>query len=240
MIKAVIKICSKFLFGILVTASISSYALEEFTDKHKLLAKELSNTKIPRPTVKSFELSRKLSIDIHYKIFKVVKNICYEEKIPDKNCRWGISVERTPEFNAYATKSSRVIISTGLIDGITYEDELAFVIAHEIAHHILDHIGKNQGNLITGSILGSLILDDYLAGLMLGKIANTAISSVYESKADAVAVKIIKEAGYDLDKARLILLRMTKKGYRITTKLFDSHPAGFDRIIAYDEIAKRL
>lgn len=235
-----VKIFSKLFLGVLITACLPSYALEEFTDQHKLLAKELSNTKIPRPTVKSFEKSRKLSLDIHFKIFKIVKNICAQENIPDKKCRWGISVERTPEFNAYATKNSRILISSGLIDGITYEDELAFVIAHEIAHHILDHIGKKQGNLIAGSILGSLLLDDYLAGLMLGNIANAAVSSLYESKADAIAVKIIKEAGYDLDKARFVLLRMTKMGFRITTKLFDSHPAGFDRIIAYDEIAKRL
>ena len=88
-----------------------------------------------------------------------------------------------------------------MVDGITFKDELAFVIAHEVAHHLLDHINKKTDAIFVGSILGELLLDDYVSGLFLGSIVNAK----YEEKADAIALKIIQKSGYDIQKQDLYL-----------------------------------
>ena len=127
-----------------------------------------------------------------------------------------------------------------MVDGITFKDELAFVIAHEVAHHLLDHINKKTDAIFVGSILGELLLDDYVSGLFLGSIVNAVNSREYEEKADAIALKIIQKSGYDIQKARFVLMRMAKMDYRVTSKFLQSHPSGFERITAFDELARRL
>ena len=194
-------------------------------------------SQIPRPTVKSFDEARDIAQEIH-EIFHVTKTICDQEKMI-KNCRWNIRVERSPEFNAYATKSNQIIVSSGLVDGITFKDELAFVIAHEVAHHLLDHINKKTDAIFVGSILGELLLDDYVSGLFLGSIVNAVNSREYEEKADAIALRDNSKSGYDIQKARFVLMRMAKMVIELH-QFLQSHPSGFEKITAFDELARRL
>lgn len=230
-----------FTTTIALAAFVSpSFAVKEFEKDFIEIAKELANAKIPRPVVRSFDQSIDMTQNIHFRIFDVTKEICQQEKISKKDCRWNIRVDRTPDFNAYATKSNQIVISSGLVDSITFEDELAFVIAHEVAHHLLRHVDKKSKTIFVGSILGSILLDDYIAGLFLGQVVNAVSSREYEAKADAIALKIIKNADFDLQKARYLLMRLAKMEYRITSKFMQSHPSGFERIVAFDEISKRL
>ncbi len=224
----------------LVFFSGLSLASSEFDAAVIDAASMLSKEKIPRPVVRSDDQGHELAQNIHFKIFDVTKEICNQEKINPKNCRWNIKVVRGSEFNAFATKSNQIIISSGLIDKVTYDDELAFVIAHEIAHHLLDHIGKNRDLVFVGAILGELVFDNMIGGVILSSIAKQIGSREYESNADAIAVRIISLAGYDMKKARYVLLRMAKMDQRLTSKFMQSHPGGVERIVAFDKLATKL
>ena len=233
-------IVASYLAVILVFFSSHCLAVEKFSNEFIQAVKQLSKERVPRPIVRSAEQGHELAETIHFKIFEVTKEICHQENIKPKNCRWNIRVERGSEFNAYATNSNQIILSSGLIDKITYEEELAFVLAHEIAHHLLDHIGKNRDLVFVGAILGGLVFDDLAGGILLSSIVRQIGSRKYESSADAIALRIITLAGYESEKARYVLLRMAKMDERLTSKFMQSHPSGVERIVAFDKLVKKL
>jgi|TARA_B110000114_G_C15056691_1_gene383585 predicted Zn-dependent protease len=229
-----IPIIVSFCFGAIMV-SASNFSLASGFDADFLsAAKQLSKEKIPRPVVRSDDEGRELIQNIHFRIFDVTKKICMEEQIKDKICRWNIRVERSPEFNAFATKSNQIIISSGLIDKVTFEDELAFVVAHEVAHHLLNHIRKNRNIVFSGAILGELVFGDPTAGFVLSSIIKQMNSREYESSADKIALRIISLAGYDIQKARYVLMRMSKMERRLSSRFMQSHPSGIERLVALD------
>lgn len=223
---------------LIIAATPFSQATQQFDDEFQTVVRELSKAKIPRPEFKSFERGWEMAQDIHFRVYEVVKNICAEEGIPSRNCKWSISVSRSPSFNAYASVNNKIVISSGLIDQITYEDELAFVIAHEIAHHLLDHIRKGTALIFTGQILGTVLLNDATGGLVMASLMRSLPSRKFESNADAIAMKIVSSAGYDLNKARFVLMRMAKINPHLKSRLLDSHPAGLERIVSFDQRIK--
>ena len=237
---------SKIIIGVnflsLMVVFFASYSLAtaEFDQTFKNAVSQLSKERIPRPVVRSDDQGRELVQNINFKIFGVTKEICNQEKIEPQNCRWNIKVVRGSEFNAFATNSNQVIISSGLIDKVTYEEEIAFTLAHEIAHHQLDHIGKNRELVFIGAILGELVFGDLVAGVVLSSVVRQIGSRKYESSADAIALRILSLAGYDLKKARYVLLRMAKMDKRLTSKFMQSHPSGIERIVAFDTIVRKL
>jgi predicted Zn-dependent protease len=238
--KSKIIIGVNFLSLMVVFPASYSLAAAEFDQTFKNVVSQLSKERIPRPVVRSDDQGRELVQNINFKIFGVTKEICNQEKIEPQNCRWNIKVVRGSEFNAFATNSNQVIISSGLIDKVTYEEEIAFTLAHEIAHHLLDHIGKNRELVFIGAILGELVFGDLVAGVVLSSVVRQIGSRKYESSADAIALRILSLAGYDLKKARYVLLRMAKMDKRLTSKFMQSHPSGIERIVAFDTIVRKL
>jgi len=104
----------------------------------------------------------------------------------------------------------------------------------------LDHIGKNRELVFIGAILGELVFGDLVAGVVLSSVVRQIGSRKYESSADAIALRILSLAGYDLKKARYVLLRMAKMDKRLTSKFMQSHPSGIERIVAFDTIVRKL
>jgi hypothetical protein len=51
-------------------------------------------------------------------------------------------------------------------------------------------------------------------------------------------MKIVSSAGYDLNKARFVLMRMAKINPHLKSRLLDSHPAGLERIVSFDQRIK--
>lgn len=226
---------------LLLFALTSHQALaDEFSDPFKNMVRELSKAKIPRPTTLSFDESWALSESVHFKIYGVTKEICLQENIKPSDCLWSIEVERSPDFNAYATGGNRIFVSSGLIDQTTFDDEVAFVIAHEVAHHLLNHIGKGTGMIFVGAILGDLVFNDLAGGVIVGSLARQIGSRSFESQADAIALRIISRAGYSPKRARYVLMRMAKMDQRLTSRFMQSHPSGVERLVAFDSTLEEL
>ena len=217
-----------------------SLADVKFDDSFKSVVRELTESKIPRPKIRRWEKSQELVESIHFRIYDITKTICSQENIQPNDCRWNSTVVRSPVFNAFIKGSGQIVISTGLVDKVTYEDELAFVVAHEVAHQVLDHIDKNKGIVVAGTILAGLLLDDFIGGVIFGSAVGQLSSRKDESSADALALRIISLAGYDPSKARYVLMRMAKMDVRLTSKFMQSHPSGVERIVMYDKILDRL
>mgnify|MGYP000897791068 CR=1 FL=1 len=231
----------KFIFGVFLFAFISfnqqGYA-DKFSEENISIINEINNYRFTRPTVKSSSQAHSLVESVHFKIFKSVKQLCSSEEIDEKECIWTISIIRSPEFNAYASKGKKITLTSGLIDSLSNDDELAFIIAHEIGHHIYDHIGQNMKTSFISMVLGAVILDATELGFLVGNIINSATSIRKELSADAIAYRIIHVAGYDTSKARQALFRIAKRDPRINSKFLQTHPSGMERIIAFDELER--
>jgi Zn-dependent protease with chaperone function len=169
-------------------------------------------------------------------------------------CVWDIRISPDRSPNAAAGPGGRVIINRGIADFAENEEQIALVVAHELAHQAANHVATSQQNQVVGAILGALILGvaaayagrgSYYgadiartsmdAGASIGgAIGRISFSKEQEREADYLAAVILYRAGVDLDRARGLLVTMARASARRETGLLDTHPAGPERLAAWD------
>jgi len=96
-------------------------------------------------------------------------------------------------FNAYAVAGGKIFLNTGLINRLSTEDEIAFVIAHEIAHIELKHCIKNIQYTVKASRIDPRLGE--VVALAYG-IYRRAFSKQQEREADELGVRLMMKAGY--------------------------------------------
>jgi beta-barrel assembly-enhancing protease len=103
--------------------------------------------------------------------------------------------------NAMALPGGRVIVTSGLLDTLEKPDELAAVIAHEIGH-----VEARDGLIALYRHMGVAVALDIIAGggglaqqvvLLSGQISEMRHSRAQETRADDVALRLMRDAGYD-------------------------------------------
>lgn len=107
------------------------------------------------------------------------------------------------EVNAFALPGGYIFVFKGLIEKIDRDDELAAVVAHEIAHVVARHsIKRLQGGLgynilqILMAAAGTKARDARGIDAAFGQLI-MAYSREDEALADKIAIKYLKEAGFD-------------------------------------------
>lgn len=155
---------------------------------------------------------------------------------------WYVSLVKSPQFNAFASNSNSVVVFSGLVEQIKYDDELALVLAHEMGHHAHNHIQETQNRGVLGAVVGGLLGaatgDPQTAAQMANigaSVASLSYSIAQENEADQFALMILSEAGFSASKARHLLLRMAKMGGNIESSFLDSHPSGPERLASFDD-----
>ncbi len=174
---------------------------------------------------------------------------------------WTVSVSSDPGINAYATGERAIVLHRELIEHTKYDDELAFVLAHELSHHMLDHINESIGADYLGQLLGAVaaaivineldvqcrpnsndcdwVADALETGSDLGGwVSNQVYSRSKEQEADLMAAYILSLSGFSLIRARGMLVYLAKSSddYRLRSTFFDTHPAGAERLAQFDLI----
>tara|TARA_Y100000590_G_scaffold434264_1_gene552288 strand:+ start:296 stop:1141 length:846 start_codon:yes stop_codon:yes gene_type:complete len=193
------------------------------------------------------------------------KKICYalEENTSPYGCNWEIDYNDDPSINAFATINRNglniVSINRGVLDYAKNEDELALLVAHEIAHHIANHIVEKLPNKNTlgeglGILVGLAILSNSDVDITLDNV-DTAINIVgatkaigselsrykftrkQEAEADLIAIQLIDDAGYNVEKSKNFFLTLFASGENneISADFFDTHPSGPSRIAAINK-----
>ncbi|WP_439599392.1 M48 family metallopeptidase [Falsiroseomonas sp.] len=183
------------------------------------------------------------------------------EEIGRNRCDWFIRASRATSLNAAAGLDGRVVIQRGVLDYAANDDQVALVMAHELAHHAADHVAQGATNHAVGAGIASAVMAVAVvvgaaagsraspttnrrsiegAGDSGGRLGQLLFSRGQESEADRLGALILYRAGYDLDAARGMLLTMARLSRRRETGLFDSHPAGPDRLAAYDATVAEL
>ncbi|HVR42402.1 MAG TPA: M48 family metalloprotease [Thermoanaerobaculia bacterium] len=160
---------------------------------------------------------------------------------------WHFVVIETPMVNAFSCPGGYVFITTGALDQITSEAELAAVLGHEIAHaterHILREIKRanviTEGLNIAQSELGGGGMSDELArkvsDLAYDRLFNTGIGRKEELAADRVGVKFAADAGYRSSAYRSFLESLEALAAANSSsfsQLGSTHPRPADRLRA--------
>jgi predicted Zn-dependent protease len=163
-------------------------------------------------------------------------------QVERQDVTWRFAVLDTPSINAMAFPGGIVVITRGLYELVTSEDELAAVLAHEIAHVNRRHQWKViqqqklvalAGNAVAKSDPGRAA--ELVADLGTKLIAR-GLDKASEFEADRDGVVIAARAGYDSSALIAVMERLKAlKAGADTALLFSTHPSPQDRIAALSE-----
>ncbi len=147
------------------------------------------------------------------KQYKPVADVSLQERINNIGQRivaacdrqdllYHFKVVEDKEVNAVSLPGGFVYLNSGLVDKATGDDELAGVIAHEVGHITAKHSIKRLQALYGYSLLGILTTvttnSDFKQGVDLAFLQIlTGYSREDEMLADKLAVKYMKEAGFN-------------------------------------------
>lgn len=164
---------------------------------------------------------------------------------PDLN--WHFAVIKAPFINAFSTPGGYIFITSGAMQHIKSEAELAWILAHEIAHTTQKHIVKEvkRANVISagasfaadgrGGI--SAELAERIGAMILKKLLTTGLGRKEELESDGVGLDLAAAAGYRTDAYKSFLETLQKLE---TTKssafgnLAKTHPKTDERIKLLD------
>lgn len=163
-------------------------------------------------------------------------------------CRFRIGLSRSDEINAFASGDNVVGVTSGMIAVVRSDAELAAVVGHEYGHHLARHIqragARTTAGALAGALLGAWLGGDQLAetGAQLGAgAARLVYSQQEEREADYLAAFMVARAGYDLDQAGQIWIRLAQAaGGREQPSLLRSHPTGPERLAAWQRTVAEI
>jgi predicted Zn-dependent protease len=173
-------------------------------------------------------------------------NLCHQMNVGV--CDWRFRMSRDRELNAGAMGYGNIVLNRGIVEYAANEEEVCLVVAHEIGHHAANHVARATRNQMIGALVGAAVAG--LAAAATGSnpssgatqsaaqlgatIGRLSYSKEQEREADYMAALILYRAGIDLDKARGLLVTMARGSGRMETTFLDSHPAGPERVAAWD------
>jgi Zn-dependent protease with chaperone function len=211
----------------------------------------------PGSTPREIELGREAADDIAKtsrllsdeetlsKLQRMLDEIAAVTERPDVEYRPHIVV--SPLVNAFVIPGGWVYVTTGLLDAVESDDELAGVLAHEIAHNVNQHAIRRMRETPKG--LGLLQLAA-IAALVIGGspeaaiLANTAASTItaavlnghtveMEIEADAYGIDYITRTGYDSTGFLTFLERLAGSSGKFIEEelgIYRTHPLTRDRV----------
>lgn len=151
------------------------------------------------------------------------------------------------EKNAISAGNGYVYFTTGLLDILEDDEEIAAVLAHEITHaefrHVLQDFKLSQKLTLITAIASAIINKSANIGGVLQVLQDYAIHLVmngfsrqFELEADAGAKWILESTGHDTNAMRRVLQKLDDlyPDAHDRSSLLQTHPEESDRIKAFD------
>lgn len=168
-------------------------------------------------------------------------------------CAFRVSLDSSGRPNAEARGRNRVVVTAGLMRLLGDADEVVAVVGHEFGHHLAGHLTRQvvrgtAAGTAAGAVLGAVVPFGGLAAWALGQAAaelgagavRLAYSKAEEREADYLGAYLVARAGYDLDRAGQVWAALARPGSPETAGLLDSHPAGPDRLAAWQRTVEEI
>ncbi len=177
-------------------------------------------------------------------------------------CDWKIVISNDRTLNASASANGVITVNRGIVEYAEDEEQIAMVIAHELGHQAANHLVTAQRNQMTGALIGGVLLgvvgalatsksSSYTRSAVIAQSAQTGMSAgatvgrisyskEQEREADYLSALILYRSDMDLDKARGFLVIMARASKQRETGMLDSHPAGPERLAAWDKAVEQI
>lgn len=135
-------------------------------------------------------------------------------------------------LNAFALPGGQIFITSGLLNRLLTEGEVAAVMAHQIAHVLSrDAVKKLAADM--GAEGAPVLNADEMEGFLSSQLVGVHFSTEQEAAADALTVKLLRETGYSPN-ALLGLLKILSTAYYAGAEVeyFTTHPNASNRVAA--------
>lgn len=182
------------------------------------------------------------------RVQKVGAKVLAGSNYPTNFCEF--IVLNSSEAQALSVHQGPIFITTGLLQLLESDDELAAVLAHELAHIILNHSRSNRTRGTITNVLGTVArytVPNYWAYLGAGQAANLlnkGFSREQEYDADRTAVFLTLAAGYKPQEFCHTLQKLDlfqkEAGRGFTIPWFSTHPNSQQRIKAVQKLCSQL
>ncbi len=154
-----------------------------------------------------------------------------------------LEVTESEDANAMALPGGLIIVTTGLLDRVETENELAFILGHELGHfRNRDHLrglGRGVALALLLAVIGSSDGASQL-GFVITDLTARGFSREQESDADNFGLEIVyAEYGHVNQSWRLFDRLLQEEGGDGLLVYFSTHPSSDDRIEELKIYARR-
>ena len=125
------------------------------------------------------------------------------EPYMERRIDWEIRLVKTEALNAFCLPGGFIFFTTGIVDALKTDSELAAVMAHEMIHADRKHSLRMaaESNKVTHGALAVMLLSGGAAApIILAQVAQVAITSAYstqlEAEADRLGLEALIQSGY--------------------------------------------
>ena len=125
------------------------------------------------------------------------------EPYMERRIDWELRLVKTENLNAFCLPGGFIFFTTGIIDALKTDSELAAVMAHEMIHADRKHslrMAAESNKVTIASLAVMLLSGGSMAPIVLAQLAQVAITSSYtmelESEADRLGLEALIKSGY--------------------------------------------
>lgn len=163
------------------------------------LAKEVE---IGRRAMKQIEKQWPLTSDpaITSKLEMILRKL---EPQMSRRLDWKIRLVKTEALNAFCIPGGFIFFTTGIVDALKTDSELAAVMAHEMIHADRKHslrMAAESSKVTLGALAVMVLSGGAAAPIILAQVAQVAITSSYtmelEAEADRLGLDALIKSGY--------------------------------------------
>ncbi len=162
--------------------------------------------------------------------------------LSDRSWDYAVFVSQSP--NAFVLPSGKIGVTTGLLNLVRNDDQLAAVLGHEVGHVVARHAAERYSSSAATSLVLSGVQSaagDYAkaAGAIGGLGAQLGVllpfSRRHELEADRLGVDYLQRAGYRPSEAIALWRLMAEQRQGSTPEFASTHPSDASRIAALEE-----
>ncbi|HEX3484798.1 MAG TPA: M48 family metallopeptidase [Micropepsaceae bacterium] len=161
-------------------------------------------------------------------------------------CDYQPGVVKSDIVNAYAD-GNQIFVTTGMMNFVRSDEELALVLGHELSHNFLGHLQAQRTNRIIGT--GAGLLADVLIiaatgvnpGLTRagGNAGSLVFSVAFEQEADYAGLYVMRRAGFEIEGVSEFWRRMALDNAKQIQTPTD-HPPSAERFVALEQAVEEI
>jgi len=150
-------------------------------------------------------------------------------------CRFSLQLVESDGINGFSN-GRQVAVTTGAMQTFFWDDELAWILAHEISHNLLSHVQNAKLRRMLNTFMEATVSSST-------PMTQSPEPRALEAQADYVGSYLMARAGYDLDAIRQVWHRLRKIESQQAAgnhQMEQTHPTTEARLAAFEESLKEI